>query len=87
MEHGVGALAAYGGVARARAPATPQRALTRAASSLAAADVRHVRKQYYQVWGPRDFAKNTPGRDAAVRVDTQRLEKLIGQALHDMQPW
>ena len=48
--------------------------------------VRHVHKQYYQVWGPRDFAKGQPGRDAAVRVDVARLENLVAAALMDMQP-
>jgi len=49
--------------------------------------VRHVHKQYYQVWGPDDFAHGEPGRDSAVKVNLPRLETLIGQALHDMQPW
>ena len=49
--------------------------------------VRHVHKQYYQVWRPADFARGRPGRDSAVKVDVTRLSRLIGQALHDMMPW
>ena len=30
--------------------------------------VPHVRKLYYQVWEPSDFAGRQPGRDAAVVV-------------------
>ena len=48
--------------------------------------IRHVHKQYYQVWGPGDFARGQPGRDAAVKVDVKRLEGMIASALHDMQP-
>jgi hypothetical protein len=48
--------------------------------------VRHVHKQYYQVWGPDDFARKKPGRDAAVRVDVTRLERLMRQSLFEMRP-
>ena len=48
--------------------------------------VRHVHKQYYQVWGPADFAGGKPGRDSAVVVDPGRLDRLIAAALNDMQP-
>jgi len=48
--------------------------------------VRHVHKQYYQVWGPADFAGGKPGRDSAVRVDVARLERLIRVSLFEMQP-
>ena len=48
--------------------------------------VRHVHKQYYQVWGPNDFARKKPGRDAAVRVDVTRLERLMRQSLFEMRP-
>ena len=47
--------------------------------------VRHVHKLYYQVWGGDDFARGKPGRDAAVKVDVDRLEALVRQALYDMQ--
>ena len=33
------------------------------------------------------FCRNLPGRDAAVKVDLKRLEKMIEESLHDMQPW
>ena len=49
--------------------------------------VRHVHKQYYQVWGGDDFAKGRPGRDRAVKVDVERLGRLIDQALFEMQPF
>ena len=49
--------------------------------------VRHVNKQYYQVWGPSDFEAGTPGRDAAVVVDLTRLNVLIAAALNEMQPF
>mmetsp|Transcript_43597 Transcript_43597/g.108472 ORF Transcript_43597/g.108472 Transcript_43597/m.108472 type:complete len:272 (-) Transcript_43597:364-1179(-) len=48
--------------------------------------VRHVQKQYYQVWGPSDFKKGKPGHDAAIVVDPQRLGELIDNALEEMQP-
>ena len=51
------------------------------------ASVRHVRTLWYQVWSAADFARGKVGRDAAVRLDPDRLEQLIAQALHDMQPW
>ena len=49
--------------------------------------VRHVRKMYYQVWGPQDFARGRPGRNAAVKVDPQRLGDLIETAIHEMEPF
>ena len=49
--------------------------------------VRHVHKQYYQVWSARDFARGRPGRDASVKVDLKRMERLVAAALHDMQPF
>ena len=49
--------------------------------------IRHVHKQYYQVWGADDFARGKPGRDATVQIDLHRLELLIGQSLHEMQPY
>ena len=49
--------------------------------------VRHVHKQYYQVWGPDDFARGKPGRDRAVKVDVTRLAGLIDQALYEMPPF
>ena len=48
--------------------------------------VRHVHKQYYQVWHPSDFKKGQPGHDAAVVVDTARLGALVDGALEEMQP-
>lgn len=48
--------------------------------------VRHVHKQYYQVWGPKDFAGGKPSRETAVVVDVHRLDDLINAALRDMQP-
>jgi len=48
--------------------------------------VRHVHKQYYQVWGASDFAGGKPGRDAAVRVDVARLERLIRASMFEMSP-
>ena len=49
--------------------------------------VRHVHKMYYQVFGDDDFAKGVPGRDAALRVDPQRLGGLVQAALHEMEPY
>ena len=49
--------------------------------------VRHVHKMYYQVFGDDDFAKGAPGRDAALRVDPQRLGGLVQAALHEMEPY
>jgi len=49
--------------------------------------VRHIKKMYYQVWGPSDFARDTPGRDSSVKVDPQRLAKLIESALREMEPY
>ncbi|CAF1259884.1 unnamed protein product [Rotaria sordida] len=51
----------------------------------------HVRKHYYQVYGPQDYefdflgAKDTRN-DASVIVNTTRLQLLIDTALEDMQP-
>ena len=49
--------------------------------------MRHVHKMYYQVFGPEDFAKGAPGRDAALRVDPHRLGNLVQVALHEMEPY
>ena len=49
--------------------------------------VRHVRKMYYQVWGPADFARGRPGRNAAVKVDPQRLGDMVETAIHEMEPF
>ena len=46
--------------------------------------VRHVRKLYYRVWGPDDFARGRPGRDAAVSVKLPRLGYLVRVALDAM---
>ena len=40
-----------------------------------------------QVWGPADFARGRPGRNAAVKVDPQRLGDLIETAIHEMEPF
>lgn len=48
--------------------------------------VRHVKKQYYQVWGVKDFKKGKPGHDASVVVDPQRLGQIIDDALENMRP-
>ena len=42
---------------------------------------------YYQVWGLADFARGRPGRNAAVKVDPQRLGDLIETAIHEMEPF
>ena len=49
--------------------------------------VRHVRKMYYRVWGPADFARGRPGRNAAVKVDPQRLGDMVETAIHEMEPF
>lgn len=46
--------------------------------------VRHVRKLFYQVWSPEDFASGRPGRDSAVLVKLPRLDYLIRVALDAM---
>ena len=46
--------------------------------------VRHVRKLYYQVWEPSDFARGKAGRDAAVVVKLPRLSFLLRVALNTM---
>ena len=46
--------------------------------------VRHVRKLYYQVWEPSDFARGKAGRDAAVAIKLPRLGFLIRVALDAM---
>lgn len=46
--------------------------------------VRHVRKLYYQVWEPSDFARGRTGRDAAVVIKLPRLSYLIRVALDAM---
>ena len=48
--------------------------------------VRHVHKQYYQVWRSSDFAGGKPGRDAAIVIDVHRLERLIRSSLIEMLP-
>ena len=45
---------------------------------------RHVRKLYYQVWAPSDFARGRPGRDAAVVLQMPRLGYLVRAALDSM---
>jgi len=49
--------------------------------------VRHVNKMYYQVFGPEDFARGKPGRDAALHVNEYRLGDLVQAALHEMEPY
>lgn len=46
--------------------------------------MRHVRLLAYQVWGPADFARRAPGRDAAVVIQMPRLGYLIRLALDAM---
>ena len=48
--------------------------------------VRHVRKLFYQVWEPSDFAGGRPGRDAAVLIKLPRLAFLLRAALNAMRP-
>ena len=42
---------------------------------------------YYQVWGPQDFARGRPGRNAAVKVDLNGWAILIETAIHEMEPF
>ena len=80
-----------GGAPPARAPRTTRSLAHRSPRPPKQAElwrhVRHVRKMYYQVWGPADFARGRPGRNAAVKVDPQRLGDLIETAIHEMEPF
>ena len=46
--------------------------------------VRWVRKLFYQVWEPDDFAGGKPGRESAVVIKLPRLAFLVRAALNAM---
>ena len=53
--------------------------------------ISHVRKQYYQVYGPQDYEFDFPGgsdarEDSSIKVNTTRLQLLIDKALEEMEP-
>ena len=53
--------------------------------------ISHVRKQYYQLYGPQDYEFDFPGatnsrEQASVKVNTTRLRVLIDKALEEMEP-
>ncbi|KAI8823328.1 hypothetical protein BJ741DRAFT_634421 [Chytriomyces cf. hyalinus JEL632] len=54
-----------------------------------------IKKLYYQVWGSQDFVSDIPGKsvedvdwryEASVKVDFERMDKLIEAAFEDMEP-
>ena len=53
--------------------------------------ISHVRKQYYQLYGPEDYEFDFPGatnsrEQASVKVNMTRLRVLIDKALEEMEP-
>ena len=53
--------------------------------------ISHVRKQYYQVYGPQDYEFDFPGttdarEGSSIIVNTTRLKLLIDKALEEMEP-
>mmetsp|Transcript_25378 Transcript_25378/g.70624 ORF Transcript_25378/g.70624 Transcript_25378/m.70624 type:complete len:486 (+) Transcript_25378:215-1672(+) len=49
--------------------------------------VPHIRKLYYQVFGPDDFEGRQMGRDSRVIVNASRIRWLIQAAFEEMQPY
>ncbi|CAF1157411.1 unnamed protein product [Adineta steineri] len=52
--------------------------------------ISHVRKQYYQIYGPKDYEFDFPGANnareaASIIVDMTRLQLLIDKALEEME--